>query len=70
MVELLQAGFENALPMPEVEFHTALRESKLSIQELLQKGPLHMASPDAPPHCGVHLPPPPLISCMDLPMQK
>lgn len=39
MVELLQAGFENSPPMPEVEFHTALWDSKLPIQELLQKDP-------------------------------
>ncbi len=39
MVELLQAGFENSPLMPEVEFHTALWDSKLPIQELLQKDP-------------------------------
>lgn len=39
MVELLRAGFENSPPMPEVEFHTALWDSKLAIQAPLQKDP-------------------------------
>lgn len=69
MVELLPAGFENSPPMPEVEFHTALCDSKLPIQEILQK------DPSIWPRlmrrlAAVQLPPPPLISCMDLPMQK
>lgn len=35
MAELLRAGFDSSPPVPEVEFHTALWDAKLPIQELL-----------------------------------